>query len=278
VDESRCRVGQDDVRKLFADHCSSLDDVTVASVGAKHYPRAIQASGGGYRLGRLAFGAAHGRALYELMGRGCEAVRHWGNVYSFLQGVRPKLTRLDSCVDFFEGEVTLDGALGLFKAGAFDRRGFHPRHSMVGPWGEVDQREGRTLYVEGGAWKLCIYEKGMKEGGLRDWVRVEVRTFSEAGLDLSAMVFPNDHWRAYVGPWAKFVEEGVAVVRLKAQRRSLALLRRVEYAAKAAGGLVACLLANGLTTGQVCRLLAGELPGERLDAFELRAVVDRFGS
>lgn len=144
---------------------------------------------------------------------------------------------------------------------------------MLGPWGE-SSKLGRTLYIVGGSYTICIYEKGKADGGPEEWVRIEVRTNSDAALSIDSLLDPDRRWRSYAGPYAYLVAAGVSVDRVKQERAAVTFERRLEYSRAAAGATVAALLASGFTPEEVCAFLRGEDPGQVLSEAD-RAVAQR---
>lgn len=128
-------------------------------------------------FGLLAFGGEHQRGTCHVSvnAKACasvvdwQAVRVWGETYS------ANITRVDLAHDDFDGEtVTVDAAIGWWRAGGFRQSGRPPKAHLRDDLGSQD---GRTLYVGRRVnGKLCrVYEKGKALGDVGSpWVRIEV--------------------------------------------------------------------------------------------------------
>jgi len=111
----------------------------------------------------------------SISGTGCSLIRRWHYVKAYIDAVGGQLTRVDTAVDFFEGEFTVDLAQELYASRQFALTQ-QPSHKCIGSWLDTGQG-GRTLEVgkrQNG--KMArIYEKGKQLGAMNhDWVRFEV--------------------------------------------------------------------------------------------------------
>lgn len=129
-------------------------------------------------IGCVAFGgeSQRGRWLFQLTGAGCQFVKDWEGLRELLEGLDSKLTRVDLCVDFLEGEHSVEEAVTLYEMGGFQLGGRSPSSRLDGDWLGVSN--GRTLYV--GSAKngkmLRVYEKGRQLGDPdSEWTRFEVQ-------------------------------------------------------------------------------------------------------
>jgi len=119
--------------------------------------------------------AQKGSWMLSLSGAGCSLIDAWGEMREWLEHLGAKITRLDLCVDFLNGEYTVDDAVSLYRAGKFVNAGHPPATSVAGDW--LNERE-RTLYI--GQAKngklLRVYEKGQQLGQHDSkWTRYEVQ-------------------------------------------------------------------------------------------------------
>jgi len=119
----------------------------------------------------------NGRALLEFSGSSCGCIENWSAVQAFLQSLdEPRLTRVDTALDLFKGEHTVDDCKDWYNKGEFTMRGRKPTSSLSGDW--INEQEGRTFYVgklKNGK-ELCCYEKGKQLGDKESaWTRFEVR-------------------------------------------------------------------------------------------------------
>jgi phage replication initiation protein len=139
----------------------------VAAVGSTEFPIGSLAYGGEYQKGRW---------MLQLTGSGCSVVKDWAKLSRFLKALQGRITRLDLCVDYLEGEYSVDDAVAMHEAGEFASSGRPPSSSVAGDW--LDRTAGRTLYI-GKAVNgkmLRVYEKGMQLGDMSSpWTRFEVQ-------------------------------------------------------------------------------------------------------
>ena len=88
-----------------------------------------------------------------------------------------KLTRLDICLDFIDGEHTIDGAIDCYENGEFQAKK-SPKNPLARHIRELSNTGcGETLYVGSRlSGKLVrLYEKGKQLGdSFSEWLRVEV--------------------------------------------------------------------------------------------------------
>ena len=114
----------------------------------------------------FAFGEQRGTAFVSIGSDGCALVPDWPVfVELFRERLQARLTRWDGAMDDFEGVHSVDEAVALYQAGAFNAGGRKPSHSADGDW--IDPKgNGRTFYV--GRRKngklLRVYEKGKQRG------------------------------------------------------------------------------------------------------------------
>lgn len=130
-------------------------------------------------FGRLCWGGEHqrGRMMWTQSGACCGAVVAWAPYRDFLESLpASKITRCDVCVDFFDGEHTVDDGISWVREGLFNCAGRNPKTKYIG--GIDDQSDGQTLYVgkSKNGKMLRVYEKGRQLGDPDSpWVRWEVQ-------------------------------------------------------------------------------------------------------
>jgi phage replication initiation protein len=129
-------------------------------------------------VGKLAWGGAsqNSRTYLSLSGTLCSRVENWTPLGMVLHLCDARITRVDLAHDDFEGTRSVDEAVAMYDAGAFNSGGRNPGCELQGDWKEVSGR-GRTFYVgrKTHGKLLRVYEKG-KQLGKPDspWVRWEV--------------------------------------------------------------------------------------------------------
>lgn len=232
----------------------------VVASKARHYPAGWSIGNDGALLGFVACGASHRRCMVEITGRGCDIV-DVGAVYHFARSNDGRITRVDVAVDYVSGYDIRKG-LADAKAGRFqnaDRRaGFAESQSIErqGTWDfkAAGENKGRTVYVRSASYDVCIYEKGIKEGGNPQWVRVEVRVKKESNLPLEALKDVRSVWLRYAG-FLKPDESRSVLPSLRRAQGVSSLATRIRQARAMAGRLLADLKRSGVADSDIVGLL-----------------------
>lgn len=133
----------------------------------------------GREVGSVSGGGEHQRGTFcfTLKGEACTyGPAGWERrAFDFFQVLEAKITRIDLCRDFFDGEKGgVDAARDGYRAGLFDYRNRRPSCEVAGDW---EHSKSRTWYVgkrESG--KLFrAYEKGHQFGDMASpWWRAEI--------------------------------------------------------------------------------------------------------
>ena len=262
------------IEALVADQLGS--DVSVTSGSMRHFPHAfdLRARSDAARVGGVGFGAKHGRTLFELTGRGCRYVRSWPNLNVFARVNQARLTRLDVAVDLF-GEYTVEQAVVDAVAGKFNRRrggNSSPSIHRLGTWDcSSEENQGRTVYVRSGGWQIMIYEKGIKGGGARDWVRVEVKAMREEGIALAALLDSGSVWAEYCPSLKHLIPVSVPIERTERSKRNASVFGSLKAMQSQWGGFIADLRVSGMPDPDIVDLVAGGHVGRvlRADAFSV---------
>lgn len=137
--------------------------------GMLGYPECYNLTVDDVPIGVIAYGAAHGKDLVSITGKGCAL---WHNdfmphVLDCLETCDAKITRCDIAMDFYRGEVRYEDCLGAYHAGEMNPlkggRKFPTLQEVSTKRGGTENL-GRTLYV--GSRKsskmLRCYEKGLQ--------------------------------------------------------------------------------------------------------------------
>lgn len=137
--------------------------------GMLGYPESYNLSVDDVPIGCIAFGAAHGKDLVSITGKGCALWSHdWmPNVLDCLETVEAKITRCDLALDFYKGEVRYEDCVAAYHAGEMNPlkggRKFPTLQEVSTKRGGTENL-GRTVYV--GSRKsskmLRCYEKGLQ--------------------------------------------------------------------------------------------------------------------
>lgn len=195
-----------------------------------------------------------GTVSVELTGAACAriaAVRPfaeaWGHVRCLLDTVQAKITRLDIAHDDYEGKHSLDVAVAMYDAGAFNGAFVKPAVNRQG-WNDGS---GQTVYIgkPTGSRQLVVYEKG-REQGLRDgdegveWVRWEARFFNrDRPVPTAALDAP---WEFMVGqyPALSWISACMSVLRVAVKRTKANLSGALRHCKRQYGGLLNLILKN----------------------------------
>lgn len=170
--------------------------MTIENVNG-HEVASVSAGGEGQR----------GTICFTLKGEGCtNAAKGWEKrVHAYFGEFRPTITRIDLAKDFFEGELSIEEVVGLYKDHEFSYRNRRPKHQCHGAWGlGVDDMgilmggDSRTFQVgtrESGK-TARFYEKGHQFKIMESkWLRAEVE-LRNAGrvIPWDALVEAGDYY------------------------------------------------------------------------------------
>lgn len=200
-------------------------------------------------IGALAWGgdAQRGRWMFQLTGTGCQFVRDWLSMRAFLEALDARLTRVDLCLDFLEGEHSVDEAVTLYELGGFQLGGRKPSTSLAGDW--IGGEAGRTFYVGKGVngKVLRVYEKGKQLGdSTSEWCRYEVQLGNRDRVIPFDVLTDRDAFFAGTYPaLATMVEDAARSIDTK-QTGGEVSLSHLMYHLKRCYGKVVELLAGGI--------------------------------
>ncbi len=105
------------------------------SRGNKFYESMYRLGSDDVDYGEVHFGGQRNTVLVELKGTGCSvASPGWElRLKQFIDdSIRPRITRIDLALDFFNGEYTPDQALLDHDNGFFDNSNQRPKSEMIG--------------------------------------------------------------------------------------------------------------------------------------------------
>jgi DNA relaxase NicK len=142
---------------------------TAASCGMQGYPSAMALEIDNEQMGMIGYGAKHGRISVSLTGVCCKKLNTSGKIqfaYEVLALLEVRLSRIDICLDLFQGELTYEACLWAYEQGRFKKFGAHgmPQIKEVGARGARGENLGRTMYlgIREGELYTRIYEKGLE--------------------------------------------------------------------------------------------------------------------
>lgn len=216
----------------------------------------------GVQYGSVHFGGQNGTMLLELNGHGCEAARGgWeGRLYSFLKTAnRPKITRIDIAVDFFNNEITPDTAFEAWGCGKFTVRQ-RPVCECYGSDWVCGTNNGKTFYVGGkeSAKRVRVYDKAKQLGDkTSNWTRFEIqfRSNRDLFLELEMLVWPGQYFGGAYPICAELVQVRVSRRPSTVMRCQLTFDSAVHHGANQVGRLVNLLMELGKTSDEVVEML-----------------------
>lgn len=173
----------------------------------------------GKEIGSVSGGGEHQRGTFcfTLKGEACTyGVEGWERTaFDFFSVLEGKITRVDLCRDFYDGEKGgVDAAREGYRSGLFDYRNRRPSCEVAGDW---EHGKSRTWYVgKRDSGKLFrAYEKGHQFGDMNsNWWRAEVEIRGHQRIiPLEAIIRPASFF-AGAYPFCADLLEGVPPVTL----------------------------------------------------------------
>lgn len=177
-----------------------------------------------------------------------------------LHNINATITRVDLCVDFFEGEVSVLDCVSWYGQDVYKLGRVQPSCSVVGDW--IGGKNGRTFYVgkaRNGKLIRC-YEKGIQLGDPQSkWVRIELQLGNvDRSIPLDVLSFPERYFGgAAKWPFAVFGQP--LRIKTRIEREAIVYGKLMNEARRAYGKLVTYCLANGMPLDEISAELA--LPG-----------------
>lgn len=203
------------------------------------------------------------RAYLEITGTGCTVVKDWKLLHDTVARLEDvKITRLDLCTDFFNGEYTPVQARDDFGAGLFQfARRMAPKAHEVGDW-TYHTGEGRTFYVgkRKNGKQARIYEKGKQLGCPVDpWVRFEVELHNvDRLIPLEAMLDTTKYFAGCFPICQQLVHMPGISIHTFQEEFEITFERLLGYAKLGYGKLVNVMKKRSLTYEQIYELLQAD--------------------
>jgi DNA relaxase NicK len=266
------------------------------SHGMPGYPCSDAIIVDGAQYGQLGYGASHGRDFFAITGTGCRTLDDEliEVFYEALAAVDGTLSRIDICLDCYNGERTLDHALWARSNGAFKRpNGTEPDWKVVTSNKGDDTNLGRTLYVgrRGGEVMARIYEKGLevfakmpeefrlaseareivsgkKPDFADDWVRLELE-FRKQGKDRPLplqMLLERDKYFAGAYPYcadALGVADGIRPVSV-VHEDNVDFIKMTNAGRRSYGNLFFTMKECGFSDTEIVQMFIGNGNNEKL--------------
>lgn len=266
--------------------------------GIPGYPKSYAIEVGTVQYGMLGTGATHGRNFVSLTGTACKTLDDdlVEILYQALSlpELDIRLSRVDICLDIFDGRVTWDHAVRAYKEGRFKRAMArkNPEFRKIES-GSDYQNFGRTFYVgkRDGEVMARVYEKGLeifaklpdelrqqcieREASLGeekfsadDWLRAEVeykRVDKDRPLPLSMLV---DRDRFFAGAYPYFEEllgrvDGLRPIQVKSDL-DVDLVKMIHHAKRSYGSLIHSLCGLGFSPDEVVKELSSDRHNNKL--------------
>jgi DNA relaxase NicK len=142
--------------------------LTSTHAGMKGYPNCKALQVGTVQYGLVGYGAAHGRVSVSLTGTACKLLtdEKIENLHELLTIFDARLTRVDICFDFFQGEITFDAAVWAYDQGDFKNPIIqkNPQRALILGNGGRGENLGRTMYLGPRTGEVYgrVYEKGLE--------------------------------------------------------------------------------------------------------------------
>jgi DNA relaxase NicK len=225
----------------------------------------------GNRVGWLAAGGNGGSIYCSIDGSGCPVVDP-GRAAEVIDDLGARITRVDLCVDDYEGKRTPFDVRAAYQAGEFKKRGQNPSMSMAGPWDDPDRwGEGLTYYVgkRGAQLRFRCYHKGREQGDqASDWVRHEIE-MRRTDRDISSDVL-RDMLSAFVSAypwleWAAAEEDTVSISFLRREKTRIQLRFLMHHARLSYGKLLNAISLLGVNPADAFKSLTRSGMPDRID-------------
>lgn len=253
------------------------------SKGNKFYEMMFRLGSDDVDYGEVHYGGQRDTVLIELKGVGCNlASEGWeSRMCDFLKNaVRPRITRIDLALDFFNGEYSPEQALLDHDNGFFDNHNMRPKSETIGSAWRKEDGSGKTFYVgrKKNARFVRVYEKGKQLGDKESkWCRFEIQ-FNHGDIEIPFDILV-DEGGYFCGAFpicasfANMPQERRIGVREKTL--NLTFEHKVRHAKNAVGKLVNFMADVGLSDEQIVAMLKADagypkgLEPEKYDVTEL---------
>lgn len=254
------------------------------SKGNKFYESMYRLGSDDVDYGEVHFGGQRDTVLIEFKGVGCNlAYAGWeARMKQFLdEAVRPRITRVDLALDFFDGSYTPEQALLDHDNGYFDNHNMRPKSETVGSAWRKEDGTGKTFYVgrKKNSRFVRIYEKGRQLGDKESpWVRFEIQ-FNHGDIEIPFDIL-TDEGGYFCGafPICRTFRNMPSEKRFELREKSLNLTfgHKLKHARNAVGKLVNFMSDLGFSSDEIVKHLKAEsgypkgLEPEKYDLNELR--------
>lgn len=236
------------------------------SKGNKFYNMMFRLGSESADYGEVHYGGQRDTVLIELKGLGCNlASDGWENrFFDFLQNaIRPRITRCDLALDFFDGGYSPEQALLDHDNGFFDNHNMRPKSEMIGSAWRREDGTGKTFYVgrKKNAKFVRVYEKGRQLGDKEsNWCRFEIQ-FNHGDIEIPLDILK--HSGGYFSgafPICRTFKNMSHERRISVREKTLNLTfgHKVKHGKNAVGALMRFMRDVGLDDGQIVEMLIGD--------------------
>ncbi|WP_373698431.1 replication initiation factor domain-containing protein [Neisseria dentiae] len=256
------------------------------SKGNKFYDMMFRLGSEDVDYGEVHYGGQRDTVLIELKGVGCNLAKEgWEQrMYEFLsQALRPRITRIDLALDFFDGQYSPEQAEIDHDNGFFDNHNMRPKSERVGTAWRKEDGSGKTFYIgrKKNARFVRVYEKGRQLGDKESlWTRFEIQ-FNHGDIEIPLDIL-NDEGAYFCGafPICASFENMPQQKRFEPREKALNLTfsHKLKHAKNAVGKLVNFMSDLGFEPHEIVNMLKAEqgypkgLEPEKYDLNELRNV------
>jgi phage replication initiation protein len=265
-----------DHRKSVKSFFDSLSEAIGSAFGAmEDRGRGLHGYQQSYRFERggvlFACGGQRQTGFLSIPGEGCSLIPYWPAVVElFRSELQGRISRWDGAADDLQGRHSVDEAVALYRAGAFNGGGRKPSCGQAGNWIDPDGT-GRTLYIgrRKNGKMLRVYEKGMQLGAAwSPWVRWEVELHSVDRVIPWEVLLEPGRYVAGAYPALSWVTEDSLRIDTLRKTDAISLERLIHYGRLTYGPLLNTLRARGASDESILRQLIRPGVPKRLELTE----------
>lgn len=237
------------------------------SKGNKFYDSMFRLGSEEVDYGEVHYGGQRNTVLIELKGVGCNIANlGWElRLKQFLEdSLRPRITRVDLALDFFDGEYTPEQALLDHDNGFFDNSNQRPKSETIGTAWRNEDGSGKTFYVgrKKNSRFVRVYEKGRQLGDKESkWVRFEIQ-FNHGDMEIPLDILINQgSYFSGAFPICQKFKNMPNPERFDYRKKvaNLTFQHKLRYAKNAVGKLINFMFDMGFDSDEIVRYLKADL-------------------
>ncbi|SAY50685.1 phage replication protein [Neisseria weaveri] len=254
------------------------------SKGNKFYEMMFRLGSEDVDYGEVHYGGQRDTVLIELKGVGCNLAKDgWEKrMHDFLSSaIRPRITRVDLALDFFDGQYSPEQAELDHDNGFFDNHNMRPKSERVGTAWRKEDGTGKTFYIgrKKNSRFVRVYEKGRQLGDKSSlWTRFEIQ-FNHGDIEIPLDIL-IDEGAYFCGafPICASFENMPQQKRFEPREKAFNLTfgHKLKHGRNAVGKLVNFMVDLGFESDEIVKLLKADqgypkgLEPEKYDLNELR--------